>query len=283
MKIISSLTEMSGWSREIKTQGGTIALVPTMGFFHDGHLALMREAGRRADFVVVSLFVNPSQFGPGEDLESYPRDQRRDEELAKAAGVDLLFCPQAAEMYPAQSQTTVTVAGLTQHLCGASRPGHFNGVTTVVAKLFNLVRPHLAIFGQKDLQQLLVIKRMVSDLNFPLEIIAHPIVREDDGLAMSSRNSYLNGEERSLATGLSRALTRARELVAAGGCDVGEVEAAARGLLGATPGLTIDYLTIIDDRTLEGSESIDDHAVLAMAVWLGKTRLIDNGWLLGGE
>ena len=281
MEIITTLAAMVAWSQQTRAQARTIALVPTMGFFHDGHLSLMRQAANEADVVVVSLFVNPIQFGENEDLSTYPRDLARDEALASAQGVDVLFCPCAEELYPPHFQTTVQVAELTSSLCGASRPGHFDGVTTVVSKLFNLVGPQVAIFGQKDLQQLMVVRRMVVDLNFPVRIIAHPIVREADGLAMSSRNSYLSLEERQQALCLSQALTMAQHL-AEEKQTAAQIEEAARSYISATPGVAVEYIKIIDERTMQGSSCVDSHAVLALAVRVGQTRLIDNGWLLSG-
>lgn len=281
MKIITTLAAMVAWSQQTRAQARTIALVPTMGFFHDGHLSLMRQAANEADVVVVSLFVNPIQFGENEDLSTYPRDLARDEALASAQGVDVLFCPGAEELYPPHFQTTVQVAELTSSLCGASRPGHFVGVTTVVSKLFNLVGPQVAIFGQKDLQQLMVVRRMVVDLNFPIRIIAHPIVREADGLAMSSRNSYLSLEERQQALCLSQSLTMAQHL-AEEKQSAAQIEEAVRSYISATPGVAVEYIKIIDERTMQGSSCVDSHAVLALAVRVGQTRLIDNGWLLSG-
>lgn len=274
---------MASWAMEQRRQGKRIGFVPTMGYFHEGHLALMARAGHEADQVVVSLFVNPSQFGENEDFATYPKDFERDARLAREQGVDVLFCPEAEEMYPAGSQTTVQVAGLTQGLCGASRPGHFDGVTTVVAKLFNLVLPHVALFGQKDFQQLTVLRRMVADLNFPIEIIGHPIVREQDGLAMSSRNSYLSERQRQQALCLSQALTRAQKSCRAGERSAAALAAQVQQWLVAEPEVVIDYIKIIDDRSLNGCDTIDEHTVLALAVKIGTTRLIDNCWLLGEE
>ena len=220
MKIIRSPQEMTAWSKEQAVAGKTIGFVPTMGFFHEGHLALMRRAGELADQVVVSLFVNPTQFGPKEDLAAYPRDFERDRELAAGVGVDVIFAPEAGDMYPPGASTTVIVGDeLTGQLCGASRPGHFAGVATVVTKLFNIVRPDLAVFGEKDFQQLAVIRRMTADLNLGVEIIGHPIVREQDGLAMSSRNAYLTPAQRPAALSLVQSLHRAREMAANGETD----------------------------------------------------------------
>jgi pantoate--beta-alanine ligase len=281
VEIIREPAAMTAWSAGQSAGGHTIGLVPTMGFFHEGHLGLMRTAGRRADRVVVSLFVNPTQFGPNEDLDAYPRDFERDCSLARGVGVDVLFAPQAEAMYPQGSRTTVKVTGLTDHLCGAARPGHFDGVATVVTKLFNIVRPDLAVFGQKDFQQLAVIRRMTTDLNMGVEIIGHPIVREPDGLAMSSRNTYLRDDQRRAALSLSRSLALARELAGRGERETAKLAQAVRGLILDRPGTEIDYVSFVDDRTLQPVDRVDDHTVLALAVKIGgRVRLIDNGYLL---
>jgi pantoate--beta-alanine ligase len=283
MEILRTTAEMVRWSAESRAAGHTVALVPTMGFFHEGHLALMKRAGQLADRVVVSLFVNPTQFGPGEDLASYPRAFDHDAAKAGQVGVDVLFCPEPAEIYPPGFQTSVVVAGITRTLCGQSRPQHFAGVTTVVSKLFNLVQPRWAVFGAKDFQQLAVIRRMVVDLNMPVEIVGHPIVREQDGLAMSSRNSYLDPDQRQQALGLSRGLQAAQQRAAAGERDSAQVVRLVRDVLVAHGPCDIDYVEIVNKNTLEGSAIIDDEAVLAVAVRIGKTRLIDNCCLLHGE
>jgi pantoate--beta-alanine ligase len=281
VKIIRDPAEMAAWSREQCKEGKTIGFVPTMGFFHEGHLSLMRMAERLADQVVVSLFVNPTQFGPGEDLTSYPSDFERDRELAAAAGAGVLFTPTAEAMYPAGSSTTVIVSGLTDTLCGASRPGHFAGVTTVVSKLFHLVHPNLAVFGQKDFQQLAVIRRMCLDLNMGIEIVGHPIVREADGLAMSSRNSYLDGAQRQSALCLSRALRLARQLAADGERSASRLTDAARQLIASYPATTVDYISFVDQTTLQDVSTVDEDTVLALAVKIGdKVRLIDNGYVI---
>ena len=281
MEIIRDPAEMTAWSKKKHVVGDTIGFVPTMGFFHEGHLGLMRLAGQRSDRVVVSLFVNPTQFGPGEDLSSYPRDFERDQELADKVGADVLFVPETEAMYPKGAQTTVSVRGLTEHLCGADRPGHFAGVTTVVSKLFNIVCPDEAVFGQKDFQQLVVIRRMCTDLNFPVHIVAHPIVREDDGLAMSSRNAYLDASMRESALSLSKSITLAQKKVAAGERDVDTLAAAVRMLIDSYSGTTIDYISFFNQSTLEPVSHIDETTVLALAVKIGgKVRLIDNGYLM---
>jgi len=251
-----------------------------MGYLHDGHLSLLQEGRRRGDLLVLSVFVNPTQFGPNEDLSSYPRDAERDLALARSAQVDVVFFPDAAGMYLPDASTFVTVEGLTGTLCGASRPGHFRGVATVVAKLFNIVQPDVALFGQKDFQQLAVIRRMARDLNMPVEVVGMPIVREPDGLAMSSRNVYLSAAERCQALVLSRALSAARQMAAAGVRDSGEILAALRGMVAAEPDARIDYLQICHQATLQDQERVDADSVLLLAVFVGKTRLIDNGFLL---
>ncbi|MCI5140931.1 MAG: pantoate--beta-alanine ligase [Candidatus Electrothrix sp. ATG1] len=285
MKIIRSPQEMTAWSKEQAVAGKTIGFVPTMGFFHEGHLALMRRAGELADQVVVSLFVNPTQFGPKEDLAAYPRDFERDKGLAASVGVDVIFAPEAEVMYPPGSGTTVTVGEeLTSQLCGASRPGHFAGVATVVTKLFNIVRPDLAVFGEKDFQQLAVIRRMTADLNLGVEIIGHPIIREQDGLAMSSRNTYLHEEERESALSLSRALAMARKMAADGERDTERLTAALREFSLSFPGTAIDYISFVDQLTLQPVEAVNEGTVLALAVKInGRVRLIDNGYVLGDE
>jgi pantoate--beta-alanine ligase len=251
-----------------------------MGFFHEGHLSLMRLAGREADRVVVSLFVNPTQFGPNEDLDSYPRDFDRDRELAEGVGADVLFVPDAETMYPPQARTTVVVSELTDQLCGADRPGHFTGVTTVVTKLFHIVRPDIAVFGQKDFQQLVVIRRMCTDLNMGIKIIGHPIVREADGLAMSSRNAYLDDSLRDSALSLSRSIAVVREQVAAGEYRVEKLTAAVHTLITSRPETAVDYIRFIDQETLSPVAVIDPATVMVLAVRIGgRVRLIDNGYV----
>ncbi len=276
MRLISSIKEMSALSERWRREGKTIAFVPTMGYFHKGHLSLMREGRRRGDVLVVSLFVNPIQFGPKEDLNQYPRDLERDKALAQKEGVDVLFVPKQEEMYPSGFQTFVEVTELTQYLCGLSRPGHFRGVTTVVTKLFNIVKPHIAIFGLKDYQQYLVIKRMVEDLNFDIEIIGYPTVREADGLAMSSRNEYLSPEQRKSALSLSQGLKLAQALVNAGETNVQIIVNRVTNFIKQFPYTQIDYVKICDPETLEDLTEIKDKALLALAVKIGRARLIDN-------
>jgi pantoate--beta-alanine ligase len=276
MKTINSISGMRKKALKWKQEGLSVALVPTMGFFHEGHLSLMRMAKSKADLVVVSLFVNPAQFGPNEDLSRYPRDFERDSKLAERQGVGCLFCPGAGDIYPPGFQTWVRVEGLGQGLCGASRPEHFRGVATIVAKLLIIVQPDMAIFGQKDFQQLQVIRRMVRDLNIPVNIIAHPIVREPDGLAMSSRNTYLDAKERESALSLFQALRLAEKMVAKGCRSGPEVIQAIRNHIQSFDNTKIDYIFLGDPESLEECQEIVGGALLALAVWIGKTRLIDN-------
>ena len=276
MEIVSDPRDMQAVSLAWRRLNRRIALVPTMGFFHDGHLSLMRYGREHGDRLVVSLFVNPAQFGPAEDLNRYPRDLERDEARAREAGVDVLYIPAAADMYPEGYQTYVTVEDLSRPMCGASRPGHFRGVATVVLKLFHQVLPHLAIFGEKDYQQLAVIKRLVADLNVPVEVAGRPIVREADGLALSSRNSYLSPEERRSALVLFQALTRARDLAASGESEAEKILSEVTRIIGSTPGTRLDYAVLVDPRTLTNVDIIRGSARLAMAAWVGGTRLIDN-------
>lgn len=271
---------MTARANELIMAGQRISLVPTMGYFHQGHLALMAEGKRLTDKVVASLFVNPIQFGKGEDLASYPRDFARDCQLAEDVGVDLLFAPEAETMYGQGFQTSVSVGKISAGLCGASRPGHFDGVATVVAKLFHIVKPHMAIFGSKDLQQVAVIRQMVADLNWDIEIISHPIVREMDGLAMSSRNKYLDPDQRKQALALSHALSLARQEVAEGCKDSTLVRDKVMGFLTSADGVDIDYVAIVDAGDLEPGQVVDGNSVLVLAARVGSTRLIDNGFLI---
>jgi pantoate--beta-alanine ligase len=256
--------------------GKRIGLVPTMGFLHDGHLSLVRAARQECDVVVMSIFVNPKQFGPNEDFESYPRDMERDLRLARDGGVDVVFTPDVSEVYPEGFQSEVSVRGLTEPLCGALRPGHFNGVTTVVAKLFNMVGPDRAYFGQKDYQQAAVIQRMVADLNMPLTVVVCPIVRESDGLAMSSRNAYLSPVERLAAQVLSRALKVAESRIAAGERRAQPLEAVLREVIAAEPLARLDYVAVCDPQTLSPLEVLPETVLVALAVYIGRPRLIDN-------
>jgi pantoate--beta-alanine ligase len=276
MEIISDPQDLAGLTREWRGQDLKVVLVPTMGFFHQGHVSLMDYGRTRGDKLVVSLFVNPAQFGPAEDLARYPRDLDRDARLAREARVDILYTPAAASMYPAGYQTLVNVAQLSQGLCGASRPGHFQGVATVVLKLLHQVSPQVAVFGEKDYQQLQVVKRMVADLDVPTEIVGRPIVREPDGLALSSRNTYLNPEERAAALCLYRALLAARELTASGAKSRDDILAAVCQIVMATPHTRIDYVALVHPQTLQEVDTLEGEARLLLAVWINKTRLIDN-------
>jgi len=282
MKLVTSTREMLDLSNSWRQGGQMIGFVPTMGWFHEGHLSLMREAGRNCDKLVVSLFVNPIQFGPEEDFASYPRDLQRDMELAEAQGVDVLYHPSAQEMYPAGFQTSVSVNQLSVGLCGGKRPGHFDGVCTVVTKLLNQVRPHIAVFGEKDFQQLAVIRRMVRDLDMDVKIVGHPIVREPDGLAMSSRNSYLNREERGQALCLYEAINYARRRVRDDrSLLMSELQGEIEARINATASCKVDYVSIVDNETLLPCKYADDRSVLALAVIINDhVRLIDNGKLI---
>lgn len=282
MRIIETVAEMQAFSRTAREEGKTIALVPTMGFLHQGHASLMVAGRKRADILVTSIFVNPTQFGPTEDFDAYPRDLERDRTVAESAGVDIIFAPKASDMYPRGFQTFVTVEELTRHLCGASRPGHFQGVTTVVAKLLNIVMPHTALFGKKDFQQLAVIRRMAADLNMDVDIVGMPIVREADGLAMSSRNAYLGPEERKNALCLSRSLAAVRVLFRGGERTVAALREKVLRIIGEVPGAVIDYADFRDSDTLEAVETVDGRTLIALAVKIGTTRLIDN-CVLGEE
>jgi pantoate--beta-alanine ligase len=280
MEIIRSVAEMTAWSRRMRQAGRTICLVPTMGFFHAGHLELMKQGRQEADRLVVSLFVNPTQFGPKEDYSRYPRDLKRDANLATEEKTDVLFVPENNDMYPDGFQTSVRVGHLTETLCGEQRPGHFDGVATVVAKLFNIIRPHNAVFGEKDFQQLAVIRRLVKDLNFDVNVLGHVIVRENDGLAMSSRNTYLSADERLSALCLSESLQLARQKVAAGNVDVARVLEAIESHIQSYTGVVIDYIKIVDQNSLLDKETVDETGILVMAIRVGETRLIDNGRLV---
>jgi pantoate--beta-alanine ligase len=277
MLILRRIDEVRTFSRNCRAAGERVALVPTMGYLHRGHLSLIALARERARRVIVSIFVNPKQFGPSEDFTSYPRDFERDRKMCEEAGADALFAPEASEIYPPGHATRVSVEGpLTARLCGASRPGHFAGVATVVAKLFTICEPGLAVFGQKDAQQAAVIRRMTADLNLPVEILVAPIVREADGLAMSSRNVYLGAEERAQATILHRALSAAEDLVSRGERDGERLLATVQSVLSEAPLARTDYAELVDAQTLEPVSRLERPALLALAVFLGKTRLIDN-------
>jgi pantoate--beta-alanine ligase len=276
MRIIDSVREMQQQADDWRRQGRRIALVPTMGFLHEGHLALMRKALTLGDVTVVSIFVNPTQFGPGEDFERYPRDPERDFRMIEEVGVDAVFCPTAEAMYPQGYQTFVEVTEVSGPLCGERRPGHFRGVATVVAKLFNIVKPHAAVFGEKDFQQLVVIRRMVRDLNMDVEVVGHPTVREADGLAMSSRNIYLSEDERRDALKLSQALKEAAELVDADERRAEVILERVRDVLQSGRHVRIDYAELREPDSLRAVSQIDGPTLLALAAHVGKARLIDN-------
>lgn len=275
IKIVKTVAEIRALVKSSKKTGKTVGLVPTMGYLHEGHKSLIDRAVSENDFVVVSDFVNPTQFGPNEDFESYPRDINKDAELCEMAGADVIFNPEQEEMYNNQL-TGVTMSEITKHLCGASRPTHFNGVCQVVAKLFNIVTPDRAYFGEKDAQQLMVIRKMVEDLNFDIEIVGCPIIREDDGLAKSSRNTYLNGEERQAALCLNRSLKKARKLIEDGEKDADVIRKVIREEIEKEPLARIDYVEVVDLNTLAPTDKISGGILTAIAVYIGKTRLIDN-------
>jgi pantoate--beta-alanine ligase len=272
-EVVRDPSDMRARVEDLRRDGRTIAVVPTMGALHEGHLELLRVARKSADIVILTIFVNPTQFGPNEDLAKYPRDEAGDLAKARTCGIDLAFCPDATAMYPAGAQTFIEVRELQQPMCGASRPGHFAGVATIVAKLFNITKPHLAVFGEKDYQQLAIIRRMVRDLDFAIEIVGIPIVRERDGLALSSRNAYLSAEGRQIALGLSRGLAAAEALVKAGERDAATLRAAATAQLS---GARIDYVELRDATELSEITRLERPAVLALAAFIGATRLIDN-------
>ncbi len=276
MQIIQTVREMQRWSEDQRLERKTVAFVPTMGFLHEGHLSLVREAKNRGDVVVVSIFVNPMQFNQASDFDKYPRDEEQDESALKALGTDVLFMPPPAEIYPDGYQSAVEVEKVSQPLCGAFRPGHFRGVTTVVAKLFNMVKPHCALFGEKDFQQCVVIKRMVRDLNFDIDIVTLPTVREDDGLAMSSRNARLSAAERETSLCVSRALKTAQELVSGGQSSAAVILRTVQQVLTQNAEVRVEYASLCHPERLEEVERITGPTLLAIAVWVGDVRLIDN-------
>ncbi len=276
MQVIRSITELKEKIRQVKQWGQTIGLVPTMGYLHEGHLSLVKGARDDCDFVVVSIYVNPIQFGVGEDFEEYPRDLTRDARLCEEENVDIIFSPSDSDMYPKGYATFVDVEILTEGLCGRNRPGHFRGVTTVVTKLFNLVEPDKAYFGQKDAQQALVLRKMSEDLNMNLELVIMPTVREPDGLAMSTRNHYLSEKEREAGLALYRSLTRAEELIEQGLRKSQEVISAVEQLINQEPLVEIEYVEIVDTKEMERLEELRGEILIALAVKIGKTRLIDN-------
>ena len=279
MHVVKKIEELKTMIRIARNAGKSIGLVPTMGYLHEGHLTLMRRARAEQGFVIATLFVNPLQFGPQEDYAVYPRDLQRDSQLAATTGIDVLFAPEVDEMYPAGNGKTLTfvdVAQITDTLCGASRPGHFRGVATVVTKLFNIAEADVAYFGQKDAQQVAVIRRMAADLNMNVKIIAVPIVREPDGLAMSSRNQYLNAQERKAALVLSGALGHARELLVAGERNPIQLTTEIKKIINKEPLAAAEYVAVVDPNTLAPLEKIETDALIALAAKFGKTRLIDN-------
>ena len=276
MKIIETVKKMQTFSESVRMEGKKVAFVPTMGYLHEGHLSLMREGRKRGDCLIISIYVNPTQFSPAEDLDKYPRDFERDESLARDVGVDVIFYPSNEEMYPEYYQTYVNVEEVTNNLCGLSRPGHFRGVTTVCAKLFNMTKPHVTVFGKKDFQQLVTIKRMVTDLNMDLEVVGLPTVREHDGLAMSSRNTYLKEDERASALSLSRSLKLAKDLYDAGERSADEIISKMSAFIEGHPHTDIDYIKICDTITMKDVKTIERESVVALAVRVGLPRLIDN-------
>jgi pantoate--beta-alanine ligase len=284
MKICATIPEARAACRDLRTSGKRLGFVPTMGALHEGHQSLVRAAKAHCGAVAVSIFVNPTQFGPAEDLSKYPRQFERDCRLLEKEGVEILFAPPVEEIYPNSNSksnsngavTWVVVEGLSGKLDGRSRPGHFRGVTTIVSKLFHIIEPEIAFFGQKDAAQVAVIRRMVHDLNFPVEIVACPIVREPDGLAMSSRNAYLNGEERSRALVLQRSLQRAQQEFQAGERTAAKLISAAKEVIAVEPQVRLDYFEIVDPDTLDPVEHISQETLVAVAAYVGTTRLIDN-------
>lgn len=275
-EIIRDPKAMRARVEDLRRDGRRIAVVPTMGALHEGHLTLLRAARARADIVILTIFVNPTQFGPKEDLAKYPRDEAGDLAKARTCDIDLAFCPDASAMYPAGAQTFIEVRELQQPLCGASRPGHFAGVATIVAKLFHITQPHLAVFGEKDYQQLAILRRMTRDLDFNIEIVGVPIVREPDGLALSSRNAYLSTEQRKAALSLSKGLAAAEAAFKAGERDAATLVATAKAQLDAEPLVRLDYLELRDADELTTIDQVSGRAVMAIAAFVGTTRLIDN-------
>ena len=276
IKTIHDIRQMRKTAETLSAQGNTIAFVPTMGYLHEGHLSLMRKGRELADTLVASIFVNPAQFAPGEDYDAYPRDPERDAALAEKAGVDILFMPHKKDLYPEGYETYITQTHLPGHLCGRSRPTHFTGVMTIVAKLFHIVQPDYAVFGQKDYQQLAIIRKMARDLDFGIDIIGGPIVRESDGLAMSSRNKYLSPSQRQSALELYRGLEEAKKAVASGETKAAALIETVGKIISPAPETDIDYIAVCDPETLADKKIIDRPALMALAVRVGETRLIDN-------
>lgn len=274
MKIATTVLETRNTVKNWRKEGYTVGLVPTMGFLHEGHASLIKKCREQNDKVVVSVFVNPTQFGPNEDLEAYPRDLEKDKALCESLGADLIFYPEPSEMYQ-NPKTYMNIEGLSDNLCGKSRPIHFKGVCTVVSKLFNIVAPDRAYFGQKDAQQLAIIKKMVQDMNFDVEVVGCPIVREEDGLAKSSRNTYLSDEERKAALCLSKSVKKGMKIIKEG-ISAKEVLDEMKKVINQEPLAKIDYVSMVDSLTMEDVETVDRDVLVAMAVYIGKTRLIDN-------
>ena len=279
MKTIRTIKEMTAVVKVLKSREKTVGLVPTMGYLHEGHLSLVRGSLEKVDVTVVSVFVNPTQFGPSEDFRKYPRDMSHDTEILENLGVDYLFCPDNEEIYPSTYQTFVEIHDLQDKLCGKSRPGHFRGVCTVVLKLFHIVQPDLAFFGQKDAQQVIILKKMVQDLNCNVKISALSIVREDDGLALSSRNVYLNPEQRQAALCLYKSLQEARQMIDSGERRTAPILQRMKEIILAEPETRIDYLAIVHTASLEPLDDILNDCLIALAVFVGKVRLIDNLWI----
>lgn len=276
IKVVSTVDETRAQVKEWRKQGLTVGLVPTMGYLHEGHQSLIKKAVEENDRVVVSVFVNPIQFAPNEDLETYPRDLEADTKLCDSTGADLIFHPAPEEMYPEGFSTHIQMDNLTKELCGKTRPTHFGGVCTVVGKLFNIIQPDKAYFGQKDAQQLAIIKRMVRDLNFDIEIIGCPIIREPDGLAKSSRNTYLNADERKAALILSKSIELGKQLVSEGERDAQSIIKAMTDKINTEPLARIDYVNVVDALNIEPLDTLNGEVLVAIAVYIGKTRLIDN-------
>ncbi|MFR1710185.1 MAG: pantoate--beta-alanine ligase [Clostridium sp.] len=276
MEILNDVSKVREIVKKWKSEGLKVGLVPTMGYLHEGHESLIKKAVSENDRVVVSVFVNPTQFGPNEDLDKYPRDLERDSKLCESAGASLIFHPKSEDMYYKDASTFVEVEGLTTGLCGSSRPTHFRGVCTVVSKLFNIIPAHKAYFGEKDAQQLAVIKRMVRDLNFDIEIVGCPIVREEDGLAKSSRNTYLSVEERKAALVLNKSLSMAKNLMNAGERNAENIKKLIKENIESENLARIDYIEVVSSNTLESVHEIEEDVLVALAVYFGKTRLIDN-------
>jgi len=283
MKVAKTIESVRNLVKAARSKGKIIGFVPTMGALHIGHISLIEAAAKKCDFVVVSIFVNPTQFGPGEDFEKYPRPLKADLEICRKAGVDVVFAPSPQQMYPGENLTWVNVEKLTERLCGRFRPGHFGGVTTVCAKLFNIVAPDIAFFGQKDAQQAIVIKRMVTDLNMPLEIVVCPTVRQADGLAVSSRNQYLTRQQKKNAPLIYKSLQKCQKLIEDGVADSKTIINQMRKILQQAPSIKIEYISIVDADTLQELKKITGKVLTAVAVKIGSTRLIDNIVVDAGE